>query len=659
MLQDQSIPRSTAQANVRLPEAVIQQTSSLKAAKQALARCRDLREVQMTIADYLRSNINAPLVAWYYPPGGQIGRDARIESLVCPTDGMNAALRQQLKQQGAEAVRTANICVKPLSGQDGLVAVACPLDEPSANCLVAILESDARVLTNSFEWLQLTLAVTLIEEWSARQCSEKVNSDASALAAIIELISRVHSAADAESACQRLADQLAEYLSADKVFVGLSRGPKAEPRLMSVSGEREFNRLADSTRLTEAVLHESTARSVAAIWPANDIQNRHALLSHQQLAEYLRCQNIVSVPLISESGNRAGAIIATFGSESTAVPQTVAPTATSVDSECTSDQEILSHDDTLPPLALAVEAERLLRAGSVPLTSCLEVVQRLADSRWIHAVRRGRELITRKKLRGAGMALGIFCATLLIPAPYQIRCKCELQPIERRYVAAPFAGPLEECLVEPGDLVEANQLLARMDAREIQWELAGVQADLHKANKERNTHLSTHEFGDAAIARHEVERLQTRSDLLQHRDTNLEIRSPISGLIVSGDHREAEGVPLDQGQTLFEVAPLHHMVVEVSIPEEDIRHVSDGMTIRVQLDAIPDRILEARLRRIHPRAELVDNENVFIAEAELKNDELQLRPGMRGAVKVISHRHTLGWNWFHKPFAHLVGWLGW
>ena len=248
---------------------------------------------------------------------------------------------------------------------------------------------------------------------------------------------------------------------------------------------------------------------------------------------------------------------------------------------------------------------------------------------------------------------------MMIPAHYKISCRIELQPIERRYVAAPFAGPLEKCLVEPGDLVEADQLLARMDAREIRWELAGVRADLHKATKERNTHLSSHDFGDAAIARHEVERLKLRTELLQHRDSNLEIRSPISGMIVSGDHREAEGVPMDQGQTLFEVAPLERMVVQVSIPEEDIRHAASGMTIRIQLDAIPEQIFEATIRRIHPRSEVLDNENVFIAEAELMNAEMLLRPGMRGTAKVIGERRPLGWNCFHKPVAHVLGWLGW
>lgn len=126
-----------------------------------------------------------------------------------------------------------------------------------------------------------------------------------------------------------------------------------------------------------------------------------------------------------------------------------------------------------------------------------------------------------------------------------------MQLVARRFVAAPFNGPLLKCLVEPGDVVQKNDLLAVLDGREIRWELAEVQANLHEATKERNTHMSSHEFGDAAIALHEIQRLQQRSELLTHRDSSLEVRSPADGVVVSGDHREAEGVPLETGQTLL------------------------------------------------------------------------------------------------------------
>jgi multidrug efflux pump subunit AcrA (membrane-fusion protein) len=307
----------------------------------------------------------------------------------------------------------------------------------------------------------------------------------------------------------------------------------------------------------------------------------------------------------------------------------------------------------------AANAERFLRAGGGSLGSCLEILQKLADSRWLTWTLSIRKLLTRSRVELFGWICGAIALALIVPVDYVVQGTCELQPVERRFVAAPFNGPLLKCLVEPGDIVRKDDLLAILDGREIRWELAEVQANLHKATKERNTHMSSHKFGDAAIALHEIERLQQRSDLLTHRDASLEIRSPADGVVVSGDHREAEGVPLEMGQTLFEIAPLNAMVIEVCVPECDVRHVRNGMTVRVQLDAVPEDSIEATIRTVHPRAELRDGVNVFVAEADVVNSSGILRPGMRGTSKVSTGRHLLGWNLFHKPVAWVLGWLGW
>jgi len=99
--------------------------------------------------------------------------------------------------------------------------------------------------------------------------------------------------------------------------------------------------------------------------------------------------------------------------------------------------------------------------------------------------------------------------------------------------------------------------------------------------------------------------------------------------------------------------------VKLYVPEDDVRHVHEGMTVFLQLDAVPEKSIEARIRSIHPRAELRDGDNVFAAKADIPNEDGILRPGMRGSAGVQTGRHLLGWNLFHKPAAWLLGWLGW
>jgi hypothetical protein len=147
--------------------------------------------------------------------------------------------------------------------------------------------------------------------------------------------------------------------------------------------------------------------------------------------------------------------------------------------------------------------------------------------------------------------------------------------------------------------------------------------------------------------------------MLKSRIEHLEMRSPIGGLVVSGDLKRSEGMPMATGQVLFEIAPIDEMRIEVAIPEEDVRLARPGMPVRIWLDAFPSKYWDARLETIHPRAELKEHQNVFVAELTLPNYGGKMRPGMRGSARVESDRHMLGWNLFHKAFAAATRWLGW
>ena len=186
-----------------------------------------------------------------------------------------------------------------------------------------------------------------------------------------------------------------------------------------------------------------------------------------------------------------------------------------------------------------------------------------------------------------------------------------------------------------------------------------MRADLQRAAKERAGHVAAHESGKAEVARHEVDRLQLRAQLLEARDQDLEVRSPIDGIVVTGDLREAEGMPLTQGQVLFEVAPLDDMIVELAIPEDDVAYVRRDMHVRIRLDAFPMHRHEALVERIHPRAEIRDQENIFVAEVSLNNELRQLHPGMRGRAWVAAGHGRLGWILFRRPVAAAIQWLGW
>ena len=255
-------------------------------------------------------------------------------------------------------------------------------------------------------------------------------------------------------------------------------------------------------------------------------------------------------------------------------------------------------------------------------------------------------------------AAGVLAAILCIPLHYQVKCECQVQPFTHRFIAAPFDGRLEKAFVGPGDLIHRDTVLARMEGHNSRWELAGVEADHGQAVKRHDAALAGRDMVAAQLAKLEAERLQLKTNILERRSNHLEIRSPIDGVVISGDQERAEGAPLTIGQSLFEVAPLDKMVVELAVPEDEITHIQSNFNVMIELDAFPRKKINGTIHKIHPRSETKADRNVFIAEVHIDNLEGTLRPGMNGHAKIRAARHLLAWNLFHKAWHFILSGLG-
>lgn len=453
----------------------------------------------------------------------------------------------------------------------------------------------------------------------------RLNHHLTRMSALTELVAHIESSEDVTAACQVLAAQLKSFLSVEHVLIGICGERSVECTLTAISDIRTFHPRGELAVAAQGALQESIARGESICWPAADPTHCGGLLAHQQFAQTTDVQAIVSTPFHDAKGQLRGAWLITGA-------------ANDVHSE-----NVIS----------------FLQAANAPVASALNLVARGQKGVFHRAFAEGLRLVQEKRGQTCIAALALFAFILCLPFHYHPRCECTVEPVTRRYVAAPFAGPLEKALVEPGDIVEAGQILARMDGRELRMELSGARADLHRATKTRAGHLAIHDSGESEVARYDVDRLQMRTELLEHREKNVAILSPIAGIVVSGDLEDAEGMPLDVGQTLFEIAPLDEMVVEVSISEADYSYVRSGMPVTVRLDAFPLRRFHATIQRVHPRAELRGEANVFVAEVHLEDASIAFRPGMRGTAKVEADRYPLGWNWFRRPITATIAWLGW
>ena len=161
------------------------------------------------------------------------------------------------------------------------------------------------------------------------------------------------------------------------------------------------------------------------------------------------------------------------------------------------------------------------------------------------------------------------------------------------------------------------------------------------------------------LAQLEYEKLAAKLELLQSRNSQLQLRSPIDGVILQGSENELSGISVETGDVLYEVAPLQPIQVEVEIPAEDVAFVQAGQQVRVWIDGLEHESFLGEISLIRPRSELKDSANVFVAELTIPNSSLRFRPGMAGRARIDSSARPLAWNLFHKPWNYIVSRLSW
>lgn len=532
----------------------------------------------------------------------------------------------------AEECRTTRgkvtVTVKAVAQPSGLkqsfTLIAIPVEvADDIGVLAGVFLDDAARFPHNMDVMQSIAGAVRLHRIAA--VAEQAQEELVTAAAIIDIIARLESCESQLAACQRLAEDLAKHTHSTFAVVGVIQKSNQACRLTAVSDQSSISLDAERRQAFEAALEEIVVRDTTTVWPAESKTRRHGLLTHSRLGELLGAESVLGTPIRLANGTVIGACLLCGSGE----------------------------------LRQHVGYRRFIEVAGQRVGAALWLVRRAEHSSLRRLLRKLGATSDSPQKRTMLLSAALLVACLTLRTTFDVSCDCELQPALRRYVAVPFEGTLDTSLVEPGETVTAGQLLARMDPREINWELAGVDAEQQRAAKERDTNLAKQDIGAAELARHDVERLKTRHDLLLHRNENLEIRSPIDGLVIAGDWKKSEGIPMKTGERLFEIAPLNVMLIEVAIPEADIRHVIVGQEVSIVLTAFPGERMTGTVRRIHPRSEIRDESHVFIADVELPNADGRLRPGMKGSAHIATGKRMLGWILLHRPVEAALLRLGW
>ena len=467
--------------------------------------------------------------------------------------------------------------------------------------------------------------------WRSREQLTTMAMEVRSTATVLELVGKAEGSESVKDACVKIANELQNLFRCEYVAIGL-KGPTGtsatSSKLVAVSSMAEFDNQSRTCRLLKSAFDESIMRGQYTVFPegpaADSAGPRSIALSHKKLANQMRCEAAISVPLRNEANKTIGAI--TFlGKRS------------------------LDRTDY---------SRNLIRALEHPVGSTVEVVRR-AEGGWLRKL--SRMLVSKDKSNKKWIVGSLAIASLVamfIPVPYRVNSKCTAEPVTRSFSVAPHKGLLENTFAEPGDVVAVGQVLAKMDGREIGFQMASTIADRNRAAKDFDTYRAAGEIAKSLQADLEMKGFEAELSVLEFNQNNLEIKSQIEGVVLSGSIDKRQNYPVDIGQKLYEIAPITPLRVELAIPADEVMHIEAGQTVKFRFDGFGTETIEAVVEKIRPSSTIRDDENVFIAEAILNNEDGRVRPGMDGHAKVYGTKRTLGWAIFHRPWEKIVTAVG-
>jgi len=436
------------------------------------------------------------------------------------------------------------------------------------------------------------------------------------------LLARAFSHDELQTVALAVTSDLARQLGCERVSLGLRRDGAL--RVVALSDQGRFSERSPLVRAIATAMEEALERKPAVVFRSGDEEAEAELPRHHRLSAEGGCDELCSVPLLHRD-RAVGALTLErterpFDAAQVAFLQSLVP--------------VLA-----PMLALRQTSElpwpRRLRAAVA------DGAQRLAGP----PGQRNRVAL--------GAAVAVFALLVLARAEHRVAADASIEGHVHRAVVAPYDGYVESAAASAGDVVETGQVLATLQQRDLQLEHLKRTSEREELVNQYNRALSQLDHAEAKVFLARKAQTDAELELLDEQLARTRLTAPFDGVVVTGDLSRSLGAPVQQGELLFEVAPLEGYRVVLQVDERDIAGVAKGQEGLLTLTALPSEKLPFTVEKVTPVSSVADGRNVFRVEARLEGAEDALRPGMAGVAKVGIGRRNLVWIWTHP----LLDWL--
>ncbi len=210
---------------------------------------------------------------------------------------------------------------------------------------------------------------------------------------------------------------------------------------------------------------------------------------------------------------------------------------------------------------------------------------------------------------------------------------------------AKVAGYLKTITVDKGDRVKEGDLIADIEVPEMLADLARYKAEVEVAELDYKRLSESQKKLPDLVVPQTVDNAKGKLDVarasLERTETLLgfaKITAPFSGVITRRMVDAGAFIPAAtsgsaaQNAAIVTLADFNRVRVQVAVPELETALVATDQPVQLSVDGLPGRAFDGRITRFSYA--LDEATKTMLAEIELPNPKLELRPGMYAVVKI-------------------------
>jgi len=284
--------------------------------------------------------------------------------------------------------------------------------------------------------------------------------------------------------------------------------------------------------------------------------------------------------------------------------------------------------------------------NQVPLADMLGALAS-KKKRWMALPKRRRQVIV-------GVAAVVIAAATLIRWPYRVSGELPtFRAASYADVRPLVSGLVERVMVTEGAPVQRGEPVLQLRATDLQAQRDLAQADLVAAERAAAAADARGDAGTAHIQRAIADARRGSLRVLDGELAAATVRSPVDGIVLSPRPENLLGVQLQAGDRALVVGRVDSLELDFDVSGTDVDRVHVGQTVRLRVDALPQRTFEGRVIFLAPEPADSGGSGAFPVRAMVANRDGVLRAGMQAHAKVLTASASSVYRVFRAP----VRWL--